>query len=82
MCQEGGSQESGEKCSEKDYCESKYVFVSSSEGESGEGWESESETIDDSSLYIPTPDHPMGINFFIFLIIRLMHDGNGTDNSN
>ena len=63
MCQEGGSQESGEKCSEKDYCESKYVFVSSSEGESGEGWESESEAIDDSSLYIPTPDRPVGINY-------------------
>ena len=33
-CQEGGSLESGEDCSEKDYCESKYIFVSSSEGES------------------------------------------------
>ena len=57
MCQEGGSQESGEDC-----CESKYVFVSSSEGESGEGWESESEAIDDDSLYLPTPDRPVEVN--------------------
>ena len=42
---------------------SKYVFVSSSDGESGEGWESESEAIDDSSLYIPSPDRPVGINY-------------------
>ena len=60
MCQEGGSQESGEDCSEKDYCESKYIFVSSSDGESGE---SESEAIDDSSLYIPTPDRPVEVNY-------------------
>ena len=62
MCQEDGSQESREDCSEKDYCESKYIFVSSSEGESGEGWESELEAIDDDSLYIPTPDRPVEVN--------------------
>ena len=63
MCQEGGSQESGEDCSEKDYCESKYIFVSSSEVESREGWESELEAIDDDSLYIPTPDRPVEVNY-------------------
>ena len=46
-----------------DCSESKYIFVSSSEGESGEGWESESETIDDDSLYLPTPDHPVEVNY-------------------
>ena len=62
-CQEGGSQESGEDCSEKvsvDCSESKYVFVSNSEGESGEGWES---AIDDDSLYLPAPDRPVQVNY-------------------
>ena len=38
-------------------------FCSSSEGESGEGWESELEAIDNSSLYLPTPDRPMEVNY-------------------
>ena len=46
-----------------DCSESKYVFVSSSEGESGEGWESELEAIDDDSLYLPTPDRPVQVNY-------------------
>ena len=40
------------------------IFVSSSEGESGEGWESELEAIDDDSLYIPTPDRPVEVNLY------------------
>ena len=39
---------------------SAFHFVNSSEGESGNGWESESEAIDDDSLYFPTPDRPVG----------------------
>ena len=29
----------------------------------GEGWESESEGIDDDSLYLPTPDRPVEVNY-------------------
>ena len=42
---------------------SAFHFVNSSEGESGNGWESESEAIDDDSLYLPTPDRPVEVNY-------------------
>ena len=52
----------GSLCQESvDYCEGKYIFVSS-EGESVERLESESEANDDDLLYIPTPDHPLRVN--------------------
>ena len=38
-------------------------LLCSSEGESGEGWESELEAIDDDSLYLPTPDRVVQVNY-------------------
>ena len=61
LCQEVGSEESrgrfseGEAtdCSEGEFTDS---LIDSVASESDDHWESESETSDDDSVYVPTPD--------------------------